>query len=336
MDKIFEYDVIRNGETAWIGTGNEEKKRTSSTLITVKNTMSKNSVLITKKPYIVRGGITGKDTVYSATIANGNKNAYLAVTSDPRLSDVSKYGGRTAISTMCYCLVEYRIKKKKVRSIEALPVFLGDINTVSDDVLYAYLRESITNENTGKDIEELKVLYKPIYFNSFVKVDGHYYYLAGRTGNSIYIENGQSLLLDTYHEFYLKKIDKAYSMSDFSECNKEGKRIISAEENIKLYDILIAKLSGPFKYKKTTILETLRDNREKFIDQTIEKQVEVLLNIVEWMNLKCIAVDLSVIGSGSKSGYCRMSKKITDCKEIFLINQSVTGLYETRVDLLKI
>ena len=52
------------------------------------------------------------------------------------------------------------------------------------------------------------------------------------------------------------------------------------------------------------------------------------------MNLKCVAVDLSLIGAGAKSGSCRMNKKISDCKEAILINQSVTGLFERRIDLL--
>ena len=32
----------------------------------------------------------------------------------------------------------------------------------------------------------------------------------------------------------------------------------------------------------------------------------------------------------------KINKNITDAKECFLINQSVTGLYENRIDLLRV
>ena len=345
MDKIFEYDVIRGDERAWIGTGKEKKNesgdsreysRVSTTLQTVKRTMKKNSVLITKKQYIVTGGITGKDTIYSAETAKGKESAYLAASSNPKLADVSKYGGRTAISTMCYCLVEYTLKKKRVISIEALPVYLGDINSISRDKVYEDLDRSITGENKGKDIKDIKILHMPIHFNEFINVDGHYYYIGGRTGNSICLENGQSLILSKEKEYYLKMIEKASVTGNYRICNKNKKLLITEDKNLEIFWMLIKKLREAYKNKKTSILEILESKENEFRDITVEEQVRVILNIVEWMNLKCIAVDLSLIGSGAKSGYCRMNKKINDCKEVILVSQSVTGLYEKRINLLEL
>ncbi|XME01802.1 type II CRISPR RNA-guided endonuclease Cas9 [Lachnospiraceae bacterium C1.1] len=345
MDKIFEYDVIRGDEKAWIGTGKETKNsnnekrefaRHSVTLQTVKRTMAKNSVLITKRQYVVTGGITGKDTIYSAKIASGKEGAYIVASSDPRLRDVSKYGGRTAISTMCYCLVTYMLKKKRIISIEALPVYLGDINKISDDKIYDYLTGALIAENKGKEVTDIRLLYKPIRFNEFVRVDGHYYYIGGRTGSSICLENGQSLLFSKNYEDYLKIIEKASITGNYNIHNDQNEQLITKEKNLEIYSFIVKKLEGPYKNKKTSIMEILKSKKNDFKILKIEEQIKLILNIIEWMNLNCIAVDLSLIGSGSKSGYCRMNKKINDCNDVILISQSITGLYEKRINLLEL
>ncbi len=343
MDRIFEFDVVRGKETAWIGTGKErisdsseekEFSRPSTTLQTVMRTMARNSVLITKRTYAVTGGITGKDTVYSAKTAAGNETAYMAMSSDPRLSDVSKYGGRTSINTMCYCLASYVIKGKRVLSIEALPVLLGDINKIPDEKILAYLTQSICQDNAGKTVTDIRILHKPIYFNSFIKLDGEYYYLGGRTGNSICIANGQPLILALKYEKYLKKIEKALETGVYSEKDRNQDLIINELKNQKMYDCLVEKMSKAYKNRKTSILGNLVEKRAKFEKLNLKDQIRLILNVVDWMNLKCVTCDLSLIGAGSKAGYCRMNKKLDSCNEMILISQSVTGLYEYRVNLL--
>jgi hypothetical protein len=54
--------------------------------------------------------------------------------------------------------------------------------------------------------------------------------------------------------------------------------------------------------------------------------------------MKSNGADLTDLGEGySKgSGESKLPKRISDYKEAVLINQSVTGLFESRIDLLKI
>ncbi len=46
--------------------------------------------------------------------------------------------------------------------------------------------------------------------------------------------------------------------------------------------------------------------------------------------------DLKLIGEAPKCGVMLMPKKISTLKELVLINQSVTGLFESRIDLLTV
>lgn len=332
MDRIFEYDVIRNGEIAWIGTTNKQ----SSTLSTVRKVLGRNTVLITKRTYVAHGGITAKDTVYSAKTAKSNSGAYLAMSSDERVADVSKYGGRTAISTQCYCLVSYQIGKKQVLSLEAVPVYLGDINQISDDCLLNYLQKSLREENGNKEISNVIVKYKCIRFNSLVKIDGHLYNLGGKTGSAIYLKNAQPLYLEERDCQYIKKIEKALSTDYYGEKDANHNVIITAENNIKLYSILVEKISTVYRNKKSSIIDTLICGKESFSKTNLQDQVFTILQIVAWLGLTSLTVDMTKIKGASKAGRCKVNKKISGCSEALLINQSITGLFINTIDLLKL
>lgn len=329
MDKIFEYNVVRGSETAWIGTG----KGSSSTLNTVKSTMKRNTPLITKRSYVSHGAITRKDTVWSKEKA---KNlVYLPMSSDPRLADVTKYGGRSDIATQCYCLVEYKLKGKRVLSIEALPVYLGDIETLSEETILEYLSMMLTAENSGKSVTDVVLKYKCIRMNSKIKLDGHYYYIAGKTGAQIYIENAVELFMDYKSEVYIKKLEKAKATGDYGEIDREGKPVITKEKNGLLYRKFLTKLkNSDFAERKASIFMTLYSGEDKFSELTIEKQSEVLIQIVRWFGMVCVGSDLSLIGGSKLTGICRTNKNVTNVTELKMICSSPTGLLEHTIDLL--
>lgn len=58
------------------------------------------------------------------------------------------------------------------------------------------------------------------------------------------------------------------------------------------------------------------------------------------MNLSLICnsatADLQKIGGSSKCGAAKISKNLSGCESVKLINQSVTGLYEEEIDLLTV
>ena len=49
-----------------------------------------------------------------------------------------------------------------------------------------------------------------------------------------------------------------------------------------------------------------------------------------------IASNLKLIGGPEKAGIIVLNNNITKCKQIFIINQSPTGIYEQEIDLKKI
>ena len=61
----------------------------------------------------------------------------------------------------------------------------------------------LTSENSGKSVTDIRLKYKCIRMNTKIKLDGHYYYIAGKTKSQIYIENAVELFLDYKYEKYI-------------------------------------------------------------------------------------------------------------------------------------
>lgn len=331
MDKIFDYNVIRNGEEAWIADNGKTKQH-------VLRIMKKNSVTITVKTEEYHGALSNKVTVWSKEKAKGNPDAYMPVkTSDTKAQDVTKYGGITSIANSGYTLVEYKVKGKKVRSLEALPVYLGRSNALTNEDIMQYISAALQKEYAGKEISDLSVRVPFVPQKSKVRVDGFEYYLGGKTGNYICLNNAMPLYLSGNDEEYLRKIMKAIEIDNYEEMDKDGNSIITEEKNVALFDALSVKLnSEPYTNNQWNIYKILKGKEEIFKNLDIPKQCYVIVKIIDWINSKTQGVDLTDIQGKNQSGTMKVNKKISECKECILIHQSVTGMYERRIDLLSI
>lgn len=82
--------------------------------------------------------------------------------------------------------------------------------------------------------------------------------------------------------------------------------------------------------------EKLGKGKLMFEQLSCWEQGRVLLEILNLTKIGMTSADLTLIGGAAKSGVMLISKKITDAKEFVLVNQSVTGVYENRIDLLTV
>lgn len=331
MDKMFDYTIKRNDEVAWVVKGGETKKR-------VLKVVRRNTVTISKKTEEIHGSLYNKVTVYGKEVAGKNPEAYLPVkTSDAKAQDVSKYGGITSIANSGYTLVEYTVKGKKVKSLEALPVYLGNSDTLTNEAIIDFLIPRLAKEYKGKPVADLRVCMPFIPQKSKVKVDGFNYYLGGKTGTSIYLNNAEPLYLATNEEEYLRKIIKAIDKSYYDETYNDGNAILTKEKNYQLFNTLLNKLnSKPYSNNKWNINKTLNGKEEVFKNLGIKEQCFVIDQIIKWVNSSVQNVNLTFIDGAKSAGMIQLNKKISECQEVILIHQSVTGMQEKRIDLLKL
>ena len=169
-----------------------------------------------------------------------------------------------------------------------------------------------------------------------VKINGYLYYLGGKTNDQIQLFNAYQLKMKKEEVEYIRKIEKAVSMSKFDEVDREKNPILTEEKNIDLYEKIQDKIKNSVYSKRMASFEDfLKKSKSEFIKIDLEKQCKVLYNIIfNLSNLK--EVDLSDIGGAKSTGKCRCSKKVTNYKEFRLIQQSITGLYSCEKDLMTI
>lgn len=321
LAKIFQYNVVRRGETAW-------RVEENPSIKIVEKMMRKNTPLVTKMSYEEQGGFADQ-TIYSAKEARKAKGVgYLPVKQlDEKLGDVCKYGGYKKFTGTYFFLVEYAEKGKRVRSLEAMPLYLKETLDTKEK-LEQYCETKLKYESPS-------VRYPKIKMYSLIKVNGFYMYLTGRSNNALKVCNAVQLALDEKQCEYVKKITKANEegLSD----NAMKKLEISKERNLQLYEVLKEKHQKTIYAKRPNpVGDKLQEYKEKFEELDMKRQNYVLIQILQLSQLMNQGADLTEIGGAKQTGVAQINKKISGNTEFKLIHQSVTGLYEQEIDLLTV
>lgn len=333
MNQIFDWNVSRNGEVAWIA----ERKGQEGTILKVKKLLDKKSILVTRHAIEKHGGITQKATIWSAKKAK--TIGYLPVKmSDSRLCDVTRYGGVTAVAGAGYSLLEYKVEDTIVRSLEQIPIYIskGNISEVDNEELKEYFMSALQEEYSGHVVSDLIICRKFIPLDSLIKYNGFYYYLGGKTNDCIWLKNAVELQFDNKLSNYVKKVEKALASAFFEERDQYGKLIISKENNVQLFSYIREKyMETLYKNQAGTVGKLICAGQDKFIDLSLEEQCYVLMQIINYCH-NVESADLRLIGGAEKSGKNKMNKKIAGSNELILICQSITGLFEAEINLLTI
>ena len=331
LNRMYDLKVERAGYTAWDGRNGRCKK-------IVDSQMKCNDVRITKRVATQKGELFDL-TIYKKDIAK--PDSYIGTkTSDPRLCDVTKYGGYRKIS-IAYLIpytcdmINKKGVRKSIRRLIGIPVYLAN-NIKTPQELSEFIFKHVPAKH-GETIENLKIINTKLRIGSLIKYNGFYYYVGGRTEDNFYADSAIQLLLDEDDEKYIKEIIK------FTNIQKGDKEIkaerfsdfITKENNIKLYDVLVNKMN-------TNIYMQAKDNkydvfmedkmRSKFCNLLIEEQIKILLNMLNLLNNKISTYDFKSLGFGV--GRRKIGFNIANAKEFKLINQSITGLFENNIDLL--
>lgn len=316
MCKMYEHDVKRDEVTAWV-VGDK------GSIVTVKKMMQKNTPLLTKRVYEAHGGIANQ-TLYSADKVkkSPNTNNYIPLKAkDKRLEDVTKYGGFTSVSGTYYFLVEHKKKKKVVRTIEQMPLYLKDTLEASEEALIQYCVDKLGLVNPN-----IRLMKIPM--RSLVKRNGYWLRIAGRSESRLCADNAVSLCLNLHWINYI------HDMERFLEYGKaeDGRHGISHERNIQLYRELLEKhLKGIFSNKPNEIGKKLSERYSAFEMLSLSEQIKVLLEILKATQYQNLSIEAKTIDL--KMSSIKISNDVLGQDEFLLINQSVTGIYTSVIDL---
>ena len=319
LEKMFERDTIRDGETAW-------KAGNQGSIVLVRKMMDKNNILVTRRSYEVKGGL------FDQMIMKKGKGQIPIKGSDDRLQDISKYGGYNKAAGAYFMLVESQGKKGELqRTIEYVPIYLKTIIESSEESALEYLQKD-------RGLVCPRILLKKIKTDTLFKVDGFYMWLSGRTGKQLIFKGANQLLLTKDDQAVLKKVLKyVQRLKENKNLKITDKDEIVEQDLIKLYDIFIDKLENSVYARRLKLQgDTLIKKRDSFIALTMENKSIALSEILHLFQCQSTAANLKLIGGPASAGILVLNTNISNCKSVSIIHQSITGIYEQEIDLLTV
>lgn len=311
MNKMFNYDV----KNAWIAEDNYS-------LNIVKKTMNKNNPIYRRYSFVQHGAL------FKVLPLKKGKGQVPLKENSP-LSNINKYGGYDKPTSSYFSYVEFEGKKGK-KSCQLVPID-------------SYLRK----EYEGNPIQYLterlglvnpKILIPVVKYNACIEIDGFRMNISSKSngGKTIAYKSAMPLVLGYQGELYVRNITKLLeSPEDHTITEFDG---VSFDENIDLFDSLVNKMCNTIlKVKYSDMGKKINQKRDVFLSLDLRTQCFVLNEILKILHCNVLMGDLSKIGLAKKSGALTSNSVLTEIKNvksIYLVNQSVTGLFEKKIDLL--
>ncbi len=314
---IFNREIKRGEITAWV-------PGEDGTIATVRRMMAKNNIRYTRLSYEVKGELFDGNPLRKGKGQQPLKG-------DPRMQNIDKYGGYNKVTGAYFALVEHTSKKKRVRSIEYIPLTIANEIKVDPSRMDRYFKE--------KGFVDFKVLISKIKSETLFEINGAPMHITGRTGDALLFKHAIQLVVSQEDAEYLKRITKFVDRlkKTKGELLVDEKDGITAEANKRLYDLFAEKIdSTAYKSVLNSQVGMLREAENEFMALSLEKQIEALRQILFFFQCNRVLSDLSSLGGGKIVGTIKYSKRLSNWKSGKIIHQSVTGLFEQEIDLMKI
>lgn len=344
LSNIYNYDVKRYGKIAWLKDTNRKNRRDNNdldrfpetgTIVTVRRIMDKNNILFTRQCIQRKGQISDLNLIKRG----GNSGVLPIKSSDDNLMNVEKYGGYNSLGRAYMFLAEYLLKSKKIVSFFDIPICKASEIDNGNLTLEDYCAQELK-------LDSPKIIVPKVLINTKVQKDGFMYEISGVSGDSLCLKTAIQLIISpenyeyAYHiEKYLYKMKeyenfhKNISETDLLVFSKTLERInkITVKGNVYLFNELSSKLKNSIYRNRATasVFVDLLNNYEKdFVKYNIIEQCKNLEQLILYFSCRYGTVDFSWLGKGKRSGVATMPKRLS--KDLILINQSITGIYETR------
>lgn len=328
---LYTYPVICGGKTVWQGQADVEK---------VKRLVNqKNNVHVVQYPYCRHSGQNGG--MFDQNLAKAREGLI------PRKSgagnevylDTAKYGGYNGSTTTFFVLVSFVSGKKK--EVALLPVDLMYAKRFLADSQFAgeYVQRLLTE--AGKNPQNVTFLLgsRVLKINTVLTLDGFPLCLTSgsvKDGRVGFLPMMQ-LVVDYPTQRYIKRLET------FAEKRKQNAQYqlipefdkITAEENLKLYDLYSEKLENTLYSKRPGVTaDALRKNREVFCKLDILSQVETLRKIHMIFVRQPGAIDLTGIGLSANSFKTRKRMYLSgwkkDYSDVRILDYAPSGLYVSK------
>ncbi len=317
INRVFDYDVYRGTELVWKAFDKDTKDQGS--METVRKTMLQNNILYTEYTYCEKGKL------FDETIAKKNSGSSIPL---KKGLDPQKYGGYKSAQTAYFALVEFDGKKgQRVKQILEIPIYIVNRIPQNKNILMEYF------ENI-KGLKNVKILREKIKKNALISVNGFPMRIRGAEEKKLKFKSNVQLIVDRDTEEILRRIEKFLEKASSVEVNTKFDGFTD-KDCLDLYELLTDKLISTI-YQKRPANQgiKLKENREVFKGLSLAYKAKLVNEIITM--LRCdtaITSDLRLINGSENAGNMSISKNTIGKSKLILINQSVTGLFENRIEL---
>lgn len=319
INAVFYKDVYEKDRCVWSASGSKNSECSGRTIDKVREIVEKNDVLYTEPSYCDTGELFN---VMLKKKSTGN------LIPPKKGLDPAKYGGYNGASSSYFVLVEFDGKKgERVRQVLGVPIYVGSLLEHDQNALISYLEQV-------RGMRNVKILVEKIKKNSLLLVNGYPMRIRGENEILISIKNNIQLKLGKFDSETVRKIEKYFEKHSDYEVSEEKDKITHEEVN-HLYDVLLDKMETVYKDRPANQSAKLRLGREDFLNSNnLRGKMLLIKNLMVLFSCGLLTnTDLSFVGGSKNAGNMAMSKKTFGNSNLVLVNQSVTGLFENRVEL---
>lgn len=329
MESLLSHDIERDGVVAW---------RSITTISTVKKMMQRNNINYVVYTYIRKGGF------YRQNPERANLASDMSSLVQKKAGlQTSKYGGYNNTTAACFRVVKYYTQKTE--GIIIIPIELLYLDRIlhDDEFSVQYCFDTVNNIVSFKKGDTLQRIEFPfarrmVKVNTLVEIDGFRATLIQKDskGKYIVISSTNSLQLSEENYLYIKRLA---SWMEKCKTSKREELIddyskIYVEDNERILNCIVDKMKlHPYDRYFSDIATKIQV--DKFKNLSIENQVRQLMEIVSVLYTgRESTCNLELVGGAKKSAKIKMNSDVSKSgsKELRIIDQSATGLFESRTD----
>lgn len=280
-------------------------------------------------------------TVYSPRDSKNGKNLFpLKGTSTARELNPARYGGYNKVKQAFFFLFSALNNKGEEQFFfEGMPVYLAKTIEVDSDALLAYAqqiavaaaRNKVSKKSKSLDVDAIRqsvrILRKKIPLRQKFELDGSEFYLYGRSGSTNELRSAIPIVVDNE---LARKLDKIVKIADERNVPSEYNSLTD-NDYLNVCQYLSKKLGFTCPLLASAL--KLSECESAFEELSSVDKAQVIVNILKVANGDSKGCDLKLVAGAKAGSRGFIRKNLASPKviqEITWIDQSVTGMFETR------
>ncbi len=315
---------------AWTATNYESIK-------TVKATLARNTVLFTRQPEMKTGQLFDLNPK-----AKGSEKGMLPLKLTPQLRAernnaeaykawTDKYGGYNSLAVSHFALIKHIERKKPVYSFIRIPVIRAKELQNKEALLNHCINEL--------QLQAPEIIKTKILINTLLIIDGFPMSITNsmNAGATIGLKSSLPLYLSHEEVRYLKHLEKYEKklIEDKNYVINPKYDLITKDGNEDFYKILLKKsLNQTYSKRPSNLSSLFKTGFELFSALSLEDQAKALLNMLNYFKMGNGLSNLASIGGSKAQGTYTNGSKIDPAKKnVKIVFQSITGIYEEVLEL---